>query len=271
MTSQELLHQQDLERIKKLRIFDDDFLRLIFDNNSEATALLLNIVFDRNDMTVTKVIGQREIKGIEGHSAKLDIMAMDGEGNAYDIEVQRQDKGNLPLRARYNSSMMDTVLLPEGEDYSKLIPTYVIFFTEKDTIGDGHPKHHYVMQDLETGHILGDEKHIIFINGENKDETTPLGKLVHDFHCTSADEMYYKPLAKGMRHFKESEGGITQMCKLLEDMRNEYGKETAIFATIKTCRKHHIPESEIFVEIIEEYGLTEPEAKAYLDKSRESA
>jgi len=275
MTTQELLHQQDLEIIKNLRIFDDDFMRLIFDGNPEATALVLNIIFDRDDMVVTKVVGQREIKGIEGHSVKLDIMALDGEGNAYDIEVQRQDKGDLPLRARYNSSMMDTVLLPEGEDYKKLIPTYVIFFTENDVIGDNEPLHHFMMQDTKTGHTLGDERHIIFVNGENKDESTRLGKLVHDFHCISADKMYYEVFAKRMRHFKESEGGITQMCKLMEDMRIEYGKEvaaeTAIMTTIKTCRKHHIPESEIFVEIMEEYALTESEAKAYLDKSRESA
>ncbi|MCD7784126.1 MAG: hypothetical protein LUH18_00860 [Oscillospiraceae bacterium] len=50
-------------------------------------------------------------------------------------------------------------------------------------------------------------------------------------------------------------------------MRNE----TAVLTTIKTCRKHHIPESEIFVEIMEDYALTESEAKAYLDKSKESA
>ncbi len=264
MTSQELLHQQDLERIRKLRIFDDDFLRLIFNENPEATALLLNIVFDRDDMVVTKVVGQREIKGIEGHSVKLDIMATDSEGNAYDIEVQRQDRGNLPLRARYNSSMMDTVLLPEGEDYSKLIPTYVIFFTEKDVIGDGRPKHHYVMQDMETGHILGDDKHIIFINGDNKDETTRLGKLVHDFHCTSADDMYYKVFAKSMRHFKESEGGITQMCKLMEDMRNEVARDSAIEASIDTARQFGGSEEAILGNIMGRFNLTESEAKSYM-------
>lgn len=262
MTDQELLHQQDLERINKLRIFDDDFLRLIFDGNPEATALLLNVIFDRNDMVVKKVIGQREIKGIEGHSVRLDIMAMDGEGNAYDIEVQRQDKGDLPLRARYNSSMMDTVLLPEGEDYSKLLPTYVIFFTEKDTIGDNEPLHHYMMQDIKTGHVLGDEKHIIFVNGENKDESTRLGQLVHDFKCTSADDMYYDVLAKRVRHFKESEGGITQMCKLMEDMRNE----AAIKSAIDTARRYGASEDAILADIMKQFELSEAEAKSYMLK-----
>ncbi|MCD7823322.1 MAG: PD-(D/E)XK nuclease family transposase [Oscillospiraceae bacterium] len=262
MTDQELLHQQDLERIKKLRIFDDDFLKEVFDGNTEVTALVLNIIFDRDDMVVTKVVGQREIKGIEGHSVKLDIMAMDSKGNAYDIEVQRQDKGDLPLRARYNSSMMDTVLLPEGEDYKKLIPTYVIFFTEKDTIGDSRPKHHYMMQDVETGHILGDEKHIIFVNGENKDESTRLGQLVHDFKCTSADDMYYDVLANRVRHFKEAEGGITQMCKLMEDMRND----SEILGFIKSARYYGVSDDKILKDVIEQFGVSESEAKAYMLK-----
>ncbi len=262
MTDREILHQQDLERIKKLKIFDDDFLRLIFDGNPEATALLLNVIFDRDDMVVIKVIGQREIKGIEGHSVKLDIMATDSEGNAYDIEVQRQDKGDLPLRARYNSSMMDTVLLPTGEDYSKLLPTYVIFFTEKDTIGDNEPMHHYMMQDIKTGHILGDEKHIIFVNGENKDESTRLGQLVHDFKCTSANDMYFDILAERVRHFKESEGGISQMCKLMEDMRNE----ATILGAIETLRDLAFSEAEIKDRIIAKYNLTEAEAKNYMLK-----
>ncbi|MCD7890121.1 MAG: PD-(D/E)XK nuclease family transposase [Oscillospiraceae bacterium] len=266
MINQELLRQQNLEIIKNIKIFDDDFLRLIFDGDPEATALLLNVVFDRNDMVVTMVIGQREIKGIEGHSVKLDIMATDGEGNAYDIEVQRQDKGNLPLRARYNSSMMDTVLLPAGEDYSKLVPTYVIFFTEKDTIGDNEPLHHYMMQDIKTGHILGDEKHIIFVNGENKDESTRLGQLMHDFKCTSADDMYFDVLAKRVRHFKEAEGGITQMCKLIEDMRNEAALDAAITSAVDTARRYGVSEEAILADIMKQFKLSEAEAKDYMLK-----
>ncbi len=266
MISQELLHQQNLEIIKNIKIFDDDFLRLIFDGDPEATALLLNVIFDRNDMVVTKVIGQREIKGIEGHSVKLDIMATDSEGNAYDIEVQRQDKGNLPLRARYNSSMMDTVLLPTGEDYSKLLPTYVIFFTEKDTIGDKEPMHHYMMQDIKTGHILGDEKHIIFVNGENKDESTRLGQLMHDFKCTSANDMYFDVLAERVRHFKESEGGITQMCKLMEDMRNEVALDATITSAIDTARLYGISEEVILADIMRRFNLEESKAKDYMLK-----
>ncbi len=262
MSDSNYLHERDLERISKLRIFDDDFLKEVFDGNCESTELVLNIVLDRDDIKVKQVVGQREIKGIEGHSVKLDIMAEDSDGKAYDIEIQRQDKGFLPLRARYNSSMMDTILLPVGADYEKLIPTYVIFFTETDAIGDNLPLHHYAMRDISTNDFLGDERHIIFVNGNNRDNSTPLGKLVHDFKCRSADDMYYPALASRVRHFKETEGGIAQMCKLLEDMRNE----ALIVGYIEAARYYGAADDVIMKDIVTKYGITEEQAKDFMLK-----
>lgn len=263
MVQAEYLHEQDLKKVQQFRLFDDDFLKEVFDRNYEATELLLNIIFDRTDLKVTKVLGQREIKGIEGHSVRLDIMAEDSEHHVYNVEVQRQDKGWLPQRARYNSSMMDTVLLPAGEDYSKLVPTYVIFFTETDTIGDGLPLHHYMMQDVDTGRLPGDERHILFVNGDYDNEETQLGKLVHDFKCTSADDMYFDTLANRVRHFKETEVGISHMCKIMEDMR----KETAIMTYIYVSRKHNMKNEEVIAELMSEYNITETEAEAYMAQS----
>ncbi len=264
------MHEKYLEYVKAFRLFDDDFLKEVFDNNHEATELVLNIILDRTDLKVQKVVGQREIKGIEGHSVRLDILAEDSDGKVYDIEIQRSDRGNLPLRARYNSSMMDTILLQEGQDYSKLVPTYVIFIVEGDAIGDGRPLDHYVMKNVETNAALGDERHIVFVNGNNPDEETALGKLIHDFKCTVADEMYYDVLAKRVRHFKESEGGITQMCKMLEDMRNEAAREAAYEATIKsaveTARVYNVTDFVILKDIMDRFHLTQAEAEAYMER-----
>ncbi len=100
MQNRARLREQDLYLIQNLRLIDDDFMKEVFDNNCEATELVLNIILNRNDLKVLEVIGQREIKGLEGHSVRLDIMAEDANGQLYDIEVQRRDTGNLPLRAR---------------------------------------------------------------------------------------------------------------------------------------------------------------------------
>ncbi|MCD7844831.1 MAG: hypothetical protein LUG57_03080, partial [Oscillospiraceae bacterium] len=105
------LSQQDWERLQALCIFDDEFLALVFEDCFEGTELLLNIVLGRDDMKVIKITRQREIKGLEGHSIRLDIAAEDADHKVYDIEIQKYKEGNLPLRARYYSSMLDTTLL----------------------------------------------------------------------------------------------------------------------------------------------------------------
>ena len=67
--------------------------------------------------------------------------------------------------------------------------------------------------------------------GANKDETTPLGKLMHDFFCTNPDDMYYKVLAERVRYFKENDEGVNTMCRVLEEMRFKAAKEAAEIAT----------------------------------------
>lgn len=40
---------------------------------------------------------------------------------------------------------------------------------------------------------------------------------MHDFRCTSAADMFYQELAGPVRHFKETEGGRSQVCKAMEE------------------------------------------------------
>ncbi len=40
---------------------------------------------------------------------------------------------------------------------------------------------------------------------------------MHDFRCTDADDMFYAELAKHVKHFKETEGGMEHMCKAMEE------------------------------------------------------
>ena len=44
---------------------------------------------------------------------------------------------------------------------------------------------------------------------------------MHDFSCTSADEMYYPLLADRVRYYKETVEGREIMSKIVEDIVNE--------------------------------------------------
>ena len=62
------------------------------------------------------------------------------------------------------------------------------------------------------------------MNGEYHGESD-LGKLMHDFNCTRADDMNFELMADRTRYLKENPKGVSEMCRIMEDMRNESLKE----------------------------------------------
>lgn len=44
---------------------------------------------------------------------------------------------------------------------------------------------------------------------------------MHDFLCSNPDDMHYDIMAERARYFKENPKGVNEMCKAMEDMRNE--------------------------------------------------
>lgn len=228
-------HAEDLERLRGFRLLDDDFMNKVFEDIACAE-FLLKIILQRNDLRVKQAHGQHDIKNLQGRSVRLDILAVDEENHVYNIEVQRNDKGAGAKRARYNSSLIDANVTEPGDKYEKLNETYVIFITENDVLGGGQPIYHIDRTIKETGALFGDEPHILYVNSQIKDNTV-LGRLMHDFSCTKADDMFYPMLAKKVRYFKEDVKGVAIMCKIMEDMRNEAAREAAKLNSIETARE----------------------------------
>lgn len=98
-------------------------------------------------------------------------------------------------------------MLQSGDDFSDLPETFVIFITENDVIGKGKPLYRIERKVEETNEPFEDGEHIVYVNGADKDASTELGKLMHDFFCTDPDDMHYKELADKVRYFKEDEKG----------------------------------------------------------------
>ena len=213
-----------LDKIQKLRLMDDDFFNKCMEGSTECVELILHIIMDRTDLKVISAQTQHSIKNLQGRSVRLDVLALDDSGRQINIEIQREDKGAGSRRARYHSSILDANLLLAGEDFEKLPETYVIFITERDVLKKGLPLYRVERCVLETNEAFGDGSHIMYVNGENRDET-PLGRLMYDFSCADPENMNYQVLADRARYFKSDEEGVGIMCKLLEDMRIEAMEE----------------------------------------------
>ena len=222
-----VVSRENRQRLQSLRLLDDDFMRLVFDNNIEATELLLNVFFDRYDMKVLTVTSQREIKNPNGRSVRLDIYAVDSDGRHYDIEVQRQDTGAGERRARFNSSMLDSKLLQSGQNPDVLPDSYIIFITENDIRKQNRPIYRFDRCDTETGELFDDGSHIIYVNAAYKNDDSRIGQLMHDFRTTDAENMHNKVLADKVRYFKQSERGQGSMCRIVEEIANDIANDIA--------------------------------------------
>ena len=249
-------HQEDLQRLRGFRLLDDDFLTKCFEGDTASIELVLRIVLEKPDLKVLDVHTQVFVENLLNRSVRLDILATDSTGAKLNVEIQRSDKGAGRKRARYNSSMMDANLLKKGEDFDQLPETWVIFITENDVMGKGVPLYPVERCFLGTGEKFEDGSHILYVNGAYRGDT-PIGKLMHDFSCTDAADMYYGTLADRVRFFKESKEGIEIMCRAMEDMRNQTLKEGAI-----NSAKRMLADGILTLEKIAEYaGLSLDEVK----------
>lgn len=132
-----LKHEEDLQRLRGFRLFDDDFMTKVFEGHTECIELVLQIVMEKSDLKVLDVRTQVFVENLLNRSVRFDVLATDSRGTKYNVEVQRADKGAGFKRARYNSSMMDANILVKNKDFDALAETYVIFITENDVIGKG--------------------------------------------------------------------------------------------------------------------------------------
>jgi len=234
----QLERQETLEAIGKLNLLDDNLMTLVFDRNIEATELLLNVILQRSDLKVLEVVAQREYKNPMpgGRSITIDIYAKDGKDKVYDIEVQRASAGADVHRARFHSSMIDTKMLKAGQEFNEIHDSYVIFITAGDVMGAGCSLYHIDRVIKETGAYFGDGSHIIYVNGSYKDDSDPIGKLMHDFRCLSSVDMFYPALAKQVRYFKETEGGQDIMCQVFEELAEKRADEKVLAEKAKLVK-----------------------------------
>lgn len=250
-------------QIQKMRLFDDDFMRVAFDNHIEGTETVLQIIMGKSDLKVQSVAAQREFKNIYGRSVRLDVYATDAAGKVYNIEVQRADKGAGKKRARYNQSIIDASHMPAGEDPECLPEVYVIFFAEHDVLGKGIPIYHIDRTVAETGELFDDGEHIIYVNGAYEKEDTALGALIADFRESDPSKVRHESLARRMRYLKESEEGVSHMCKIMEEIVKKETLEASIKSFIEGLVAAGLLGFDALVsKVIEKFSLTKPDAEA---------
>ena len=205
--------------LQKLTIMNDVFMRNVF-KKRECTEYVLQVIMNRADLKITEQILQKDYKNLQGRSAVLDCVARDADGRQMNVEIQQENEGASPKRARYHSGLMDMNTLNPGQDFDELPESYVIFITRDDVLGYGLQIYHVNRKIEEVSEDFKDEAHIIYVNSKKQDDTE-LGRLMHDLHCKNAADMYSGILADRVRELKETQKGMVIMCNELEEIYSE--------------------------------------------------
>lgn len=105
---------------EKIQLTDDIMFSSVLGNPEHCQEFLERILgFKIKELHIME--SQKSMKpGLYSKGIRLDIYAKDEQGNAYDIEMQLLDTGELDLRSRYYHSEMDRHQIQVGQKYSEL-------------------------------------------------------------------------------------------------------------------------------------------------------
>ena len=254
--------------IKNFTLMSDIFMRNVF-KKRECLEYVLQVIMEKQDLHVIDQIIQKDYKNLQGRSAVMDCVARDSTGKQFDVEIQQDNEGASPKRARYHSGLMDMNTLNPGQDFEELPESYVIFITRDDILGYGLPIYHIDWQIKELNEAFQDEAHIIYVNSRKQDDTE-LGKLMHDLHCKKADEMHSPILAKRVYELKETQKGVELMCHEMEKIYSEgmesgekRGELKAKKETILSLAEMGIPVNKIAKAV----NLSEKDVQKWIDEN----
>lgn len=169
-TSVNEIEQALEEKWKNATIANNFIFYKVMRNNpdvcKELLEILLQINIDHIEMkteeTVEVDFGKKGIC--------MDVYAV-GANNAFDLEMQTSDKGNLPERARYYQGILDVQELNSGADYKSLKDSYVIFICVPDIFGKGLAKYTFENMCIENPDIkLNDRTYKLFFIADNYDK-----------------------------------------------------------------------------------------------------
>ena len=130
--------------------------------------VFIEIVLPELNLNKPVVVTKQALTALdsESKSIRLDIKAVDANGQLYDIEMQNVNNiMELEPRIRYYGSLLDCDTIKKGEPYCKLPNVFIIFVCNFDYKGAGNSIYDFSMRDRYNPAIeLQDGRRVILVN-----------------------------------------------------------------------------------------------------------
>ncbi len=122
------------------------------------------IIGERDEINFTDVIVQNSKRNLYGRSVRLDALCTLGDGTKCNIEIQRSDNDNHLKRVRFNASSITVKESQTGEKFDDVLELYIVYISEFDFFKGGKTIYHIDKIIRETGDVVDDGLHEIFVN-----------------------------------------------------------------------------------------------------------
>ena len=168
------------KKIEGYALIDDAFFRIVMKDNVEAAEAIVRVALNMPDVKIESVKPQYSTHFLDNRGVCFDLRARRSNGDAFDIEMQKGEKGELPRRSRYYLSSLTIDSVNEGTKFADIPDAYVLFVCREDPFGEGEPVYPYsTWRDNKPDRALKDGGHIVFFNCAYKGENE-YGRLASD-------------------------------------------------------------------------------------------
>lgn len=256
-------------------------MRVVLADNPEGVRDILRVVTGRDDLVVQSVKFQEDYANARGHGVRLDVLAEDSKGRLYNIEIQRDSRGAVPKRVRFNFAAVDWNNFDSGKEYDELPETWVVFITEDPSLTSGKP-YATARRYFDDGRLFDDGQVVRYVNAAYVGDDL-FGKLMADFRETDPDKMHFASLANRVKRIKTTKEGVEEMGDLLEkawkkkieaerkdakEEGREEGREEERVRTIGLLLATHTPDALLHDPMFSPFGYTQADIDAALALSK---
>lgn len=127
------MNQYYLSVIKNLRIFDDNFMKIVFKDDKQCVQEVINVIIPYANK-IKELYVEDSIKNLSGKDIRYDVVAVTQQ-MIIALEVQKDKYKASPQRTRLYDSLLTSKSMKPGIPYKKQSQTAVIFIMEEDYYG----------------------------------------------------------------------------------------------------------------------------------------
>ena len=273
----------------------DAFLFAVSTEKIQDAEFIAKLIIERatnEKVDQITVVPEKELTGIDigHHGIRMDLYVEEHEdrrlAKVYDIEPNKYNPAELPMRSRYSQSLTDVKLLNSGEAY-EILPEYIsIWILPYDPFGKNcmiYTVKNVVEEFPELLYNDGVKRLFLYVGGE-LGGTEKLKDLLHYFsssqkgNVTDAELEHLHSIVEKAKHNQE----VGKRYMTLQDMIDyekkesyedgkaegrEEGRKEGIVAFVGLATEMQVSNEKILDKLMQIFALSMEEAKTYLNEN----